>query len=86
MPKKQPSMPGKLVFSVSFDDRNGERFYHVFYDKEADQNGDTSIVVGAMLRLGYDFPELIEPICLVASELAQELVKPFNDILNEKGL
>lgn len=70
----------KTIFSVK---EKGGR-YMITYDEELDSGRDAHKLPGALYLLMTRFPELIEEIVFAGAQAAEQLTKPFNDILNER--
>ena len=70
----------KTIFSV----KEGDGRYKVFYDADLDAYQDIHKLPGVLYMLMRDRPELIEEIIFAGTQAADELNKPFEDILNER--
>ena len=66
-----------LIFKFT---QTGNRF-EVYYDEEADTGPKYHKIVGAILKLMQENPGLIEEFAYVVNVAANELNKPFEDIL-----
>lgn len=70
----------RTIFSVK--EKDGR--YKITYDEELDSGLALHKLPGALFLLMMKYPELIEEIVFAGTRAADELIKPFNDILNER--
>lgn len=69
----------KTIFSV----KEKDGVFRITYDNELDTGEDGHKVAGALFVLMQKYPELIEEMAIASQFAANELARPFNDILNE---
>jgi len=70
----------KTIFCVK---EKGGR-YKITYDEELDSGLNLHKLPGALFLLMMKYPELIEEIVFAGTRAADELIKPFNEILNDE--
>lgn len=58
--------------------------YRIYYDKELAQGENGNKFVGAVFTMMKQYPELVEEVLTAALTAADDLSKPFYDILNNE--
>jgi len=71
---------GDIIFSFSVEDG----IYRVVYNKSLAEGPGFNRFVGVIYWMMKENPELVEQILEVALKASEELITPFNNILNEK--
>lgn len=69
----------KIIFSVEENDGK----YRIIYDEELDSKEIAHKLPGALYLVMTKYPELIEEVILAATQAAEELSKPFDQLLHE---
>lgn len=75
-----PDIKGNVIFA--FSEENGK--YHIVYDEALAQGDGFNRFVGAIYKMMYEYPELIEEVLQAATKAAEGLNEPFKEILHER--